>query len=59
MAKKEDVAQVVKMNDQLSISFDLTKKEMIKILKTKKANLAIEKMLIDFHLQIIRGEIKG
>ena len=45
------------MNDQLLISFDLTKKEMVKILKTKKANLVIEKMNMDFHLQILKNEI--
>ena len=57
MVKREKNVQVVKMNDQLLISFDLTKKEMVKILKTKKANLIIEKMNMDFHLQILKNEI--
>ena len=57
MVKREKDVQVVKMNDQLLISFDLTKKEMVKILKTKKANLVIEKMNMDFHLQILKNEI--
>jgi len=47
------------MDSQLCIKFDFTKKEMIKILKTEKSNLAIHKMNIDFHLQILRNEIKN
>ena len=47
---------------QLLLPFEISDhekiKKMVRKLRVKAANLGIAKMNIDFHLQILKGEIK-
>ena len=48
------------MTSQLVIPFEVDDnkkiKDMVRVLRTEKANLSISKMNTDFHLQILKNE---